>query len=96
MHILLCIDSLTRWPEAFALKSQDTREVAERLFRNIVARYRSPTILMSDRGRNFMSKLINALCEIIENTQYHTSSYHPNTNGLLERQNSTIGQPLRA
>lgn len=51
---------------------------------------------MSDRGRNFMSKLINALCEIVEITQYHTSSYHPNTNGLLERQNSTIGQPLRA
>lgn len=51
---------------------------------------------MSDRGRSFMSKLINALCEIFEITQYHTSSYHPNTNGLVERQNSTIGQSLRA
>ena len=95
-YILLCIDSFTRWPEAFPLKSQDAREVAEVLFRDIFARYGSPLILMSDRGRNFMSKLINALCEIFEITQYHTSSYHPNTNGLVERQNSTIAQSLRA
>lgn len=43
-----------------------------------------------------MSKLINALCEIFDISQHHTSAYHPNTNGLVERQNSVIAQSLRA
>lgn len=42
-----------------------------------------------------MSNLVNAMCEIFQITQHHTSSYHPQTNGLVERQNSTIAQSLR-
>ncbi|KAK3101592.1 hypothetical protein FSP39_004699 [Pinctada imbricata] len=95
-YILLCIDAGTHWPEAFPLKSQNAKEVANVLFENIFSRYGAPSILFSDRGRNFMSKLINALCEIFEISQYHTSSYKPSTNGLVERQNSVIAQSLRA
>lgn len=43
-----------------------------------------------------MSKLVNALCEIFDITQHHTSAYHPKTNGLVERQNSTLAQSLGA
>lgn len=95
-YILLCIDAGTRWPEAFPLRSQNAMEVATVLFDNIITRYGAPSILFSDRGRNFMSKVINALCEIFDISQYHTSAYHPNTNGLVERQNSVIAQSLRA
>lgn len=94
-YILLCIDAGTHWPEAFPLKSQNAKEVANVLFENIFARYGAPSILFSDRGRNFMSKLINALCEIFDISRHHTSAYHPNTNGLVERQNSVIAQSLR-
>ena len=95
-YILLCIDAGTRWPEAFPLRSQNAMEVATVLFDNIISRYGAPSILFSDRGRNFMSKVINALCEIFDISQYHTSAYHPNTNGMVERQNSVIAQSLRA
>ncbi|KAK3098824.1 hypothetical protein FSP39_023446 [Pinctada imbricata] len=43
-----------------------------------------------------MSKLVNALCEVFDVTQHHTSAYHPNTNGMVERQNSTLAQCLRS
>lgn len=43
-----------------------------------------------------MSKLVNTLCEIFDITQHNTSAYHPKTNGLVERQNSTLAQSLRA
>ena len=42
-----------------------------------------------------MSNLVNALCEIFDVTQHHTSAYHPSTNGMVERQNSTLAQSLR-
>ncbi|KAK3105624.1 hypothetical protein FSP39_002098 [Pinctada imbricata] len=94
-YILLCIEAHSRWPEAIPLKTQSATEVATALFANIISRYGAPSILFSDRGRNFMSNLIGALCEIFEISRHHTSSYHPNTNGLVERQNSVIAQCLR-
>ena len=78
------------------MKKQTAQETARVLFREIFARYGAPKVLFSDRGRNFMSKLVIALCEIFEITQHHTSSYHPQTNGLVERYNSTIAQSLRS
>ena len=42
-----------------------------------------------------MSKLIIALCKILDIKQHHTSAYHPNTIGLVERQNRTLASSLR-
>ena len=94
-HILLCIDSSTRWSEAFPLKTQSAKETANVLYKELFTRYGAPKVLFSDRGRNFMSNLVNALCEIFDVTQHHTSAYHPSTNGMVERQNSTLAQSLR-
>lgn len=93
-YILLCVDAGTRWVEAFPLKTQSALETAKVLYREIFSRYGAPKVLFSDRGRNFMSKLVNALCEILD-IKHHTSAYHPNTNGLVERQNSTLASSLR-
>lgn len=94
-YILLCVDAYSRWVEGFPMKSQTAEETAKVLFREIFTRYGAPKVLFSDRGRNFMSKLVNASCEIFDITQHHTSAYHPKTNGLVERQNSTLAQSLR-
>ena len=94
-YVLLCIDAFTRWTEAFPLKTQSAKETATVLYREVFTRYGSPKVLFSDRGKNFMSNLVKGLCELFEITQHHTSAYHPNTNGMVERQNSTLAQSLR-
>lgn len=94
-YILLCVDSYSRWPEAFPLKTMDSKEIAAKLYKEIFCRYGAPKILVSDRGQNFLSNLISALCEIFQITRHKTSSYHPQTNSACERQNSTIAQCLR-
>ena len=95
-YILLVVDSLTRWPEAFATKTTDSKVIADILYREIFSRYGAPKVLVSDRGQNFLSKLITALCEIFSVKRYHTSSYHPQTNSTCERLNSTLEQAIRA
>lgn len=94
-YILLCVDSYSRWPEAFPLKTMDSKEIAAKLYKEIFCRYGAPKILVSDRGQNFLSNLISALCEIFQITRHKTSSCHPQTNSACERQNSTIAQCLR-
>lgn len=76
-YVLLVVDSFSRWCEAIPLKSQEAYVVAEALFAEVICRYGAPLILVSDRGQNFLSKLVAAMCELFDITRHHTSSYHP-------------------
>ena len=95
-YVLLVVDSFSKWTEAFPLKTQEAQEIADILYNEIFTRYGAPRTIVSDRGKNFMSKLVNALCELFEVKRHHTSSYHPQTNATVERANSTLIQTLRA
>ena len=94
-YILLVVDSFSRWCESFPLETQDAKQVATVLYNEIITRYGAPSCLVSDRGANFMSKLVSALCEMFDITHHHSSSYHPQTNSTCERLNSTLAQTLR-
>ncbi|CAC5404335.1 Retrovirus-related Pol polyprotein from transposon 297,Retrovirus-related Pol polyprotein from transposon opus,Retrovirus-related Pol polyprotein from transposon 17.6 [Mytilus coruscus] len=95
-YVLLLVDSFSKWSEAFPMKTQEASEVAKVLFREIISRYGAMKCLVTDLGRNFVSNLVNALCQMLNITRHHTSSYHPQTNGLVERTNSTLIQAVRA
>jgi len=94
-YILLIVDAYSKWPEAFPLASTDATEVAWVLYREIFCRYGAPDMLLSDRGQNFMSKLITELCAIFQVTRLRTSSYHAQTNAQCERFNSFLASSLR-
>ena len=95
-HILVMVDSYSKWVELFPLRTQEAQEVATVIFREIISRYGAMRSILSDRGRNFMSKLVQALAEMFDIKQHFTSPYHPMTNGLTESKNIYILQALRA
>ncbi len=95
-YILLFVDSFSKWCEAFPLKTADAATVAKHLYEDIICRYGAPDSLVSDRGRQFMSKLINEISKLFQITRCFTSSYHPQSNSTCERMNSTIEKTLKA
>ena len=95
-HILVLVDSYSKWVELFPLRTQEATEVASVLFTEIISRYGAPRAILSDRGQTFMSKLVKALSELFEIKRSFTSPYHPMTNGMTECKNSYILQALRA
>ena len=60
----------------------------------VIARHGAPRVLLSDRGKNFLSKVVADVCKIFQIHKVNTSSYHPQTDGLVERFNSTLCQSL--
>ena len=92
----MVVDSFSRWCEAFALKDQKATTVATVLYEQIFTRDGAPRELISDRGAQFMAKLVQALYNMFAVKRHCTSSYHPQTNASCERMNSTIGQALQA
>ena len=62
-YVLLIVDSFSKWTEAFPLRTQEAKEVADILYNEIFTPNGAPRCIVPDPGRNFMSKLVSALCE---------------------------------
>ena len=95
-HILVVVDSSSKWVEAFPTRTQTAKETADILYREILTRYGAPRVIVSDRGKAFMSQLVKGLCELFSVKLAHTSPYKPSTNSAVERTNSSLLSSLRA
>ncbi|XP_077341265.1 uncharacterized protein LOC143986733 [Lithobates pipiens] len=93
-YILTVVDYATRYPEAVALSCLRTDKVADALL-GIFTRVGFPAELISDQGPQFVSDLMQALCQKIQMTHIRASPYHPQTNGLCESFNGPLKQMLR-
>ena len=90
-YILVFMDYLTKFSEAFALPA----ETIARIYVNeIVTRYGPPRKLLSDRGTNFRSDVLERVNDIFKVRRIFTSPYHPQTDGMVERFNRTLQDML--
>ena len=89
-YAIVFMDYFTKWPEVFAAADQSATTIARLLVEEIVSRHGVPEQLLSDRGQNFLSELIGAVCELLGIEKVNTSGYHPQTDGMVEKFNSTI------
>ena len=93
-HILVVGDHFTKWMEAYAMPNQEAKTVARILSEEFICRYGVPRIILSDQGRNFESTLFEELCELFDVDKVRTTALHPQTNGMIERQNKVIQNML--
>ena len=91
-YLVVFTDYLTKWPEAFAVPNQDSLTIARLLVNEIICRHGAPKKLLSDRGKAFLSDLIQDIVKISGTKKLNTTAYHPQTDGLTERFNKTIVQ----
>ena len=93
-HILTVIDYATRYAEAVALRNIDTETVAEALL-DIWSRVGVPEEILTDRGSQFMSDVMEEINRLMSIKHLSTSPYHPTCNGLVERFNGTLVHTLK-
>ena len=89
-YVVVFLDYLTKWVEAFPIQDQRAETVAKLLVEEVVCRYGAPERLLSDRGSNFMSDLMANVCCLLDIKKVNTSGYHPQTDGLVERFHQTL------
>ncbi|KAI7965679.1 hypothetical protein MJO29_001427 [Puccinia striiformis f. sp. tritici] len=78
------------------LQSDTAEKTASRLFNGWMSTFGAPTSIMSNRDKNWTSKLWKSLMSRL-NIRFHMSSaFHPQADGRSERTNKTIGQVLRS
>ena len=95
-HLFTIIDRTSRWPEAIPLSNTSAASCAQALVSHWIARFGVPLDISSDRGPQFTSQLWTAISQLLGTTVHHTTAYHPQSNGLLERFHRHLKSSLRA
>ena len=93
-YIIVAVDYFTKWPEARATKSNTAEEVIKFLYEDIICRHGCPQKIISDRGSHFDNKMVKLLTDKLKIKHNLSTSYHPQTNGLVERFNRVLCESL--
>ena len=89
-YVLVVIDYLTKWVEAYPLRDQTALTIAKTLAEKFLPVHGVPKELLSDRGANFLSRLMAEFYQLTGISKINTTAYHPQTDGLTERFNRTL------
>ena len=74
--------------------NQTAKAVAKFLCQGYMLIFGALVRLLSDRGTNFMSSIIDKMCILLSMKKLRTMPYHPQTNGLVERSHQTLMQMI--
>jgi len=70
--------------------------VAGVLDQNVFYYFGLPEQIHSDQGAQFQSQLMSDRCHLLGVNQSRTTPYHPQGNGVVERNNRRLGDALRS
>ena len=94
-QVLVMIDHFTKYAEVVPCITASAEETCDHLINTWIARHGCPMTFQSYNGTAFVGELTKELMRRSQVAQAHSTTYHPQTNGLVERQNRTLVSMLR-
>ena len=94
-YLLTLTDAATKYPEAFPLKEPTAEAIVKTLMREFFPRYGVAFKIVTDRGRQFTSKLFQHAAQRLGLVTHQTQAYQPNSNPV-ERAHRTLEESMRA
>ena len=95
-YLLTCVDRFSRWPDAIPLSQITAEAVAQAFLHGWISHFGVPSTIITDRGRQFESRLWGTLMAFIGSRRACTTAYHPQTNGMVERFHRQLKAALKA
>lgn len=95
-YLVTIIDRKTGWPEAFPIQDIHAEKVAKVIYEGWIVRFGCPIRITSDQGTQFESSIFNYLMKFLGIHRIHTTSYHPQSNGMVERWHRSLKSALMA
>src|SRR6266511_4504594 len=93
-YIVVAIDYFIKYPEARALANANARNIVNFLYEDIICRHECSRKIISDKGTHFNNQVIENLLKRFKIRHNLLTSYHPKTNGLVERFNKILCESL--
>ena len=93
-HAVVFQDFLSKHQLVFPVPEQKTNRVVKLLVEEVMPHFGVPEALLSDRGTNLLSHLMQDVCKLL-GIQKLTTAYHPQCNRMVEHFNRTLKTILR-
>ncbi|GJW03414.1 reverse transcriptase domain-containing protein [Tanacetum coccineum] len=94
--LIVAMDYFTKWIEAKAVATISGSQVKKFVSDNIVCHFGLPGEIVSDNGKQFSSDPFKDWCEKLNIVQHFASVKYPQSNGLVERANRSLGEGIKA
>ena len=93
-YAIMAIDYFSKFVIARAVPVATSEMVIEFLVEGVVLHHGTPRIVTTDRGKPLTSNLSQKLFQALQVQHAMTTSYHSQSDGLIERFNRTVAQTL--
>ena len=93
-YLLTIVDHFSKWSDAFPIPNHTATTVARVLFDRVFSMFGPPLQLLTDRGSEFESALMQELCKWFGIQKLRTTAYKPSTNGAVERYHRSLNSIL--
>ena len=94
-YLLVIVDRFTKMVRTIPIKTITAAEVAKHFVHDWIFHYGPPVDLIADNGKQFTAKFFQDVCRTLNVNNIFTTTYHPQTNGQVERFNRTILSALQ-
>ena len=94
-YVLVFEDLFSRWIECVPLRRANATNILEGFTENVILRFGTPEVFLSDNGTEFKNKLIDERLEQLGIRHSTIPPYHPQANPV-ERVNRTLKQMIVA
>lgn len=82
-YLIVAVEYVSKWVIAKALTHTLAETIRDFLYNEIVTVFGVPDELISDRGTNFMSNVVQSFNSLMKIHHKKTTAYHPRTNGAV-------------
>lgn len=90
LYILVAVDYVSKWVEAAALPTNDSKVVMNFLQNNIFTRFGNPRAIINDEGKHFCKIHLTAFLAKYRVTHKIATRHHPQTSGQVEISNMEL------
>jgi len=88
-------DQYSRYVIAWPTTDISAKTIASQFYAKVICIYGAPKRLLSDNGSAFVGQIFKELCSEFEIKQCFSTSYHPQSQGAVERANRSLINLLR-
>ena len=93
-YILVIKDFLSKYVWLVPLKDKSMEEVAIAFVNDFICQAGIPTMVVSDRGNEFVNKVMKCVARILNIMKISTTPYNPRADGFVENHNKTLKDQL--
>ena len=94
-YILVISDRFSKLTGTVPLETVNEKTVAQAFLNHWAFVYGPPRVLLTDNGKQFVSKFFREVCRVIGTNNLYTTTYNAKCNGQVERFNRTVLNLLR-